>query len=183
MLILDVDETLIYASKSKLTIEAAAKVAEYFIYERPFLKTFLDAVKADYKLAIWSSASDDYVLEVVKNTILVKYEFDFIWGRSKATYRRDFELDEQRIYGNHRDHYHYVKSLKKVRKLGYSINRMLIVDDTPRKAKLNYGNAIYPNSYLGDIEDTELKILAKYLKSIKEIENYRRLEKRNWRDI
>lgn len=181
MLILDIDETLIFASKPKLEIEEESSVFDYFVYQRPFLKDFLDSVNRDYRLAVWSSASDDYVVEVVKNTILCKYEFEFVWGRSKATYRRDFELDEMRVYGSHNDHYHYVKSLKKVKKNGYDINRILIVDDSPHKSKLNYGNAIYPVSFVGDIDDTELLILAKYLESIKDCENFRRLEKRYWR--
>ncbi|GAB5552545.1 MAG: hypothetical protein Sapg2KO_21360 [Saprospiraceae bacterium] len=49
---MDVDATLISASKSKSSIEESAKVADYFIYEMPFLKTFLYAVEEDDKLAI-----------------------------------------------------------------------------------------------------------------------------------
>ncbi len=45
----------------------------------------------------------------------------------------------------------------------------------------NYGNAIYPKSYVGDVEDDELLRLSKYLSSIKDCENFRKIEKRNWR--
>lgn len=62
------------------------------------------------------------------------------------------------------------------------MNRILIVDDSPHKSKLNYGNAIYPTEFLGDINDTEVKKLAIYLKSIKDIPNFRKLEKLNWRN-
>lgn len=181
LLVLDVDETLIYATKPKLSRDEDCKVFDYYVYLRPNLETFLDQVKMNYKLAIWSSASDDYVSEVVKQTILNKYEFEFVWGRSKATYRRNFEQDELRIYGSDSSHYHYVKSLKKVKKMGYEIERILIVDDSSHKSKLNYGNAIYPKSYEGNTEDNELTILAKYLSSIKDCPNFRELEKRNWR--
>jgi len=181
LLILDVDETLIYATKSKLSRDEDCKVFDYYVYERPNLATFLEHIKLDYMLAIWSSASDDYVDEVVSQTVLKTYEFEFVWGRSKATYRRNYEQDELRIYGSDSSHYHYVKSLKKVKKLGYEIERILIVDDSPHKSKLNYGNAIYPKSYQGEIEDKELTILSKYLTSIKDCENFRQLEKRNWR--
>lgn len=181
LLILDVDETLIYATKSKLARAEHCQVYDYFVYERPNLEMFLEQIKLDFNLAIWSSASDEYVIEIVKNTILANYKFEFIWGRSKATYRRNKERDEQRIYGSHSSHYHYVKSLKKVKKLGFKIERMLIVDDSPHKSKLNYGNAIYPKAFEGDFDDDELIKLSKYLSSIKDCENYRKVEKRYWR--
>jgi len=181
LLILDIDETLIYATKSKLSKDEDCKVFEYYVYERPNLKSFLEQVKLDYNLAIWSSASDDYVNEIVQQTILKKHDFEFIWGRSKATYRRNFEQDELRIYGNNSSHYHYVKSLKKVKKLGFEIERILIIDDSPHKSKLNYGNAIYPKPFEGEPEDNELIILAKYLTSIKDCANFRKLEKRTWK--
>ena len=61
------------------------------------------------------------------------------------------------------------------------LDRVLIVDDSPHKSKLNYGNAIYPISFEGNQDDDELNILAKYLYSIKDGRNFRRIEKRNWR--
>ena len=59
---------------------------------------------------------------------------------------------------------------------------MLIIDDTPRKCKYNYGNAIYPKEFLGDKNDDELKLLFEYLLKIKDVKNFRTIEKRGWRD-
>ncbi len=67
----------------------------------------------------------------------------------------------------------YVKSLKKVKRKGYELERIFIIDDSPYKSKLNYGNAIYPKSYKGELEDTELLILIDYLESIKDELNFR----------
>ncbi len=181
LLILDIDETLIYASKTMLDLEENCKVFDYYVYERPYLKAFLDHVEIDYELALWSSASDDYVEEIVKQTQLKNYTFKFIWGRSRATYKRNNEEDEGRTYAHDRSHYHYVKSLQKVKKMGYRMERILIVDDSPHKSKLNYGNAIYPRPYMGNIDDNELLTLANYLSLIKDCENFRKLEKRTWR--
>jgi hypothetical protein len=80
-------------------------------------------------------------------------------------------------------HYNYLKVLKKVRNKGYRLERMLIVDDTPSKARRNYGNVIYPKEYLGDSGDNELLLLFKYLMKIKDVENVRTIEKRNWKSI
>jgi len=182
LLILDIDETLIHATSTQLNIQETCVVFDYFIYSRPYLREFLDSISQYYKLALWSSASDDYVEKVVENTILKEYYFEFTWGRSKATFRRNYEMDELRTYGNTQDHYHYVKSLKKVKKLGFPIERVLIVDDSPHKSKLNYGNAIYPSAFEGKQDDIELQLLSKYLEKIKDNSNFRTLEKRGWKN-
>ena len=181
LLILDIDETLLHASKVILDYPEVCKVFDYYIYLRPQLDYFLSKVQKSYLLALWSSAGDDYVNKVVANTLLKNYKFEFIWGNSRATYRRNFEREEMRYFGNHLDHYHYVKPLKKVKKMGYSLNRILIVDDSPHKSQLNYGNAIYPKPYTGEKDDEELNYLSLYLEKIKDYPNYRKLEKRNWR--
>ena len=48
-------------------------------------------------------------------------------------------------------------------------------------SKNNYGNAIYPSEFTGDRNDDDLKFLSIYLKTLKDIENVRRIEKRNWK--
>jgi RNA polymerase II subunit A small phosphatase-like protein len=58
----------------------------------------------------------------------------------------------------------------------------LIVDDTPHKSRQNYGNVIYPREYLGDAADDELPQLLRYLLQLKDAENVRTIEKRNWRN-
>jgi RNA polymerase II subunit A small phosphatase-like protein len=74
----------------------------------------------------------------------------------------------------------YAKLLKKVRRLGFNVNRVLIVDDTPAKVRNCYGNAIYPTPFLGNPDDNELVILAEYLEVLKAAENIRGIEKRQW---
>ena len=181
LLILDLDETLIYATKSELRNKPNFTVFDYKIYKRPHFGEFLKTTYHDFKLAIWSSAGDDYVAQIVNLIKPSNLEFEFVWGRTRAVYQRSTEFDELRIYGGSDSQYHYVKPLKKVKKLGFDLNRCLIVDDSPHKSKLNYGNAIYPNSYKGENEDDELIFLANYLKTIKDCSNFREIEKRNWR--
>ena len=114
---------------------------------------FLNQIKAHFLLAIWSSASDDYV-EAIANQIIPKdIELEFVWGRSRCTYRRNLQIDDFGYYdSNYRNHYHYIKVLKKLKRQGYAIERILIVDDSPHKSKDNYGNAIYhANITLGRI--------------------------------
>ena len=80
------------------------------------------------------------------------------------------------------DHLNYRKPLVKLKRHGWPLERVLILDDTPSKSAQNYGNAIYPKPFEGDPNDDELALLAKYLPELASCENVRKVEKRNWRD-
>ncbi len=175
--ILDVDETLIYATKAKLNREPDFEVFDYQVYKRPNLNEFINRLEKSYDIAIWSTAGNDYVNSIV-NQLELKVENKFIWGRNEATQKR--HLNDFYETGNDSELY-YVKSLKKVKRKGYELERILIIDDTPHKSQLNYGNAIYPKPYKGELYDNELLILIEYLESIKDEPNFRTIEKRNWR--
>lgn len=183
LLILDLDETLIYATDKVLDQKADFEVFEYKVYKRPFLDCFFTAIKEDFLIAIWSSAGEEYIQEIVKRIIPKEITLEFVWGRNRCTYRRDLRINESGYYDDDlNDHYHYSKPLKKLKKRGYQLEKILIVDDSPHKVSDNYGNAIYPTAFMGDFEDQELKLLARYLKTLKTEDNVRIIEKRNWQN-
>lgn len=184
LIVLDIDETLLHTTDKMLHEHYDFKVFDYFVYKRPFLDEFLLEIKNHFQVAIWSSASDDYVAEIVAHIFPKNYPLEFAWGRSKCTLQIDSQNIDDYGYLDYYNHMNYSKILKKVTKKGYAkLEDILIVDDTPRKCKYNYGNAIYPTEFLGNPEDNELKLLLKYLISIKDVENVRRIEKRNWKEI
>jgi len=182
LLILDLDETLIHATSKKLERDAEFIIFDYHVYCRPYLESFLLEMNKYFKLAVWSSASDDYVEKVVENIFSKDIDLEFVWGRSHCTPKRLLHIDE---YGNYENsypsHYNYIKRLKKLKRKGFHLEKMIIVDDTPHKSKENYGNAIYPKEYLGDLKDNELQKLSKYLIGLKDEKNVRTIEKRGWR--
>lgn len=182
LLILDLDETLVFATTKQLERAADFEVFNYYIYKRPYLKEFINSVNKDYQLAVWSSASDDYVQEVTQEIFSKDIDLKFVWGRSRSTYRKRMRMDPYTDWYDN-SHFYYIKNLKKLKRQGYQLQRILIVDDTPHKAQNNYGNAIYPTEYQGDIKDNELKKLSYYLKTLKDKTNVRTIEKRNWRSI
>lgn len=65
LLVLDLDETLLYATKDRLVQHEDFVVGQYYVYVRPNLAYFLSEMAGDFKLAIWSSADDKYVQELV----------------------------------------------------------------------------------------------------------------------
>lgn len=172
LLILDIDETLIHAADYTLDRPCAFRVAGYHVYVRPYIDVFLKRISRYYDIACWSSATPDYVEAILAEVLPDIVKPVFVWDRRRCTRRYDHTLWE---------HY-FLKDLKKVRRKGFDLNRVLILEDDPKKVWRNYGNAVYVKPYLGEeADDDELLILSRYLESIHEVENFRRLEKRFWR--
>ena len=181
LLILDLDETLIHASATLLRPDFDFQVFDYYVYKRPGLDQFLRACAGWFELAIWSSASDDYVAEIVQHIIPPDISLAFVWGRSRCTLMVAPQVDEFGYYNtDYPSHYEYAKKLRKVRARGFDLKRVLIVDDTPHKVQNCYGNAIYPTPYLGEDTDNELPLLQQYLQTLATAENLRSVEKRQW---
>lgn len=66
LLILDLDETLIHATSQKIRDDFDFQIYHYFVYKRPYLDEFIKICSENFMLAVWSSASDDYVAEIVQ---------------------------------------------------------------------------------------------------------------------
>ncbi len=176
LLILDIDETLIHASEDCFREDYDFRVFDYFVYKRPFLREFLQFCNQYFTLAVWSSSGKHYLQKVVQEIFPPEISLAFAWGREKCT--PIFMCEE---YAHQPFPYEYAKILKKVKKKGFSLKKMLIVDDTPAKVKNAYGNAIYPLPFEGNPNDNELPKLMQYLLTLKDAQNVRNIEKRNWR--
>ena len=61
LLILDVDESLLFATEAPMRDGHDFECGDYAVFCRPLLDEFLQRVRAHFKLAVWSSASADYV--------------------------------------------------------------------------------------------------------------------------
>jgi len=168
LLVLDIDETLIYASCSELSYPPDYRDTFYDYYKRPYVDDFLLRMSKSFRMAIWSSAGTSYIHRVAEN-VLPPIEWEFIWGLNKNTIAYCYEEHGR----------YHVKDFKKLRKKGYNIERALMVDDTPRKCERNYGNAIYIPAYEGGSDDV-LPILADYLETLRDVPNVREIEKRGW---
>jgi len=171
LIILDLDETLIHATLDELDIPYDFKFDKYFVYQRPHLREFLVDISEHFSIGIWSSASDDYVNEIVRHIKPDNVDFVLVWGRSKCTLRRDLTFDT----------YCFEKRLDKLKKKGFRLEQVLVVDDSPSKSRTNYGNAIYIKEFTGDTTDLELQFLYEYLLTLKTVNNVRTVEKRGWR--
>jgi RNA polymerase II subunit A small phosphatase-like protein len=132
LLILDIDETLLYATKDALGRPADFAVYDYYIYLRPHLERFLQYAFERFRVAVWTSSGSLYAGEVVDLIFPSRDVLDFFWTAERCAVRFDPEYQEQ----------YKLKQLKKVRRRGYNLERVLVIDDTPKKHEQNYGNLI-----------------------------------------
>ena len=169
LLILDLDETLIYAVEEPLSRPADFQVGPFHVYKRPYVSEFLRACREWFEVAVWTSASPGYAAGIVE--ALFPYAPAFVWASDCCT----------RAYDPERGEHFSVKNLRKVKTRGYSLEQVIVVDDTAEKHGQNYGNLVRIRAWTGDLEDRELVLLRSYLERLRTVENVRAVEKRQWR--
>ncbi len=171
LLVLDLDETLIYATERNLERDFDFVVGPYFVYKRPYLDEFLKFCFENFEIAVWTSSTAIYAAEIIENIFDYKDVLSFIWSRERCTVSFD---EEERV------NFHEKKILK-IKRRGYDLQSVIVVDDSPEKWRSSYGNLVRVQPFFGEIEDDELKHLIVYLGRLNKIENIRKFEKRNWR--
>ena len=175
LLILDLDETLIHGATQKLDYEPACIAPWCFLYKRPFAEEFMDFCKEHFNVAIWTTASPEHAEMVLSEICEPDYPFEFIWTSNRCTQARDkVGMDD---YGSG---YHWVKDLKKIKRLGFKLEQTIMVDDTPSMLERQYGNLVPIKRFKGDLKDRELLHLMEYLNDLKNESNIRKVEKRCW---
>lgn len=172
LLILDLDETLVYATEVKLEYQQDFIVGQYFVYKRPFLQEFIQFCLENFDVSIWTSSTSNYATKIVEEIFPNPYELKFFWSRLRCTIRYDEELQET----------YFEKMMSKVRKRKYDLAKVIVVDDSPEKWRNSYGNLIRVKPFFGEAEDNELQKLIIYLKRLKDAENIRKIEKRMWQN-
>lgn len=172
LLILDIDETLVFSTLTPLDREEDFMIDQYFVYRRPHLNDFFSFCLDNFRTAVWSSSSSAYAEAMVNHIFPYPDKLGFTWSREQCTQRIDPVTGQ--LY--------WLKNLKKVKRRGYDLDRILMIDDSPEKLQKNYGNHLLVSPFLGNESDNELLYLKKYLETIKGTDNIRSLDKRGWRN-
>ena len=110
LLILDLDETLIHATETKLEREPDFTVGQYFVYRRPFLAEFLRFCFVNFTVAVWTTGTKNYAESIVENIFAEGMTPAFLWSRERCTIGYDAETRE----------YGYSKKMAKVRRRAIS---------------------------------------------------------------
>lgn len=174
LLVLDLDETLVYATTTPLVDRPAAnfRAGLYYVYERPHVRPFLQACFGLFTVAVYTSASPVYAVEIVAQLFGENASrLLFVWASERCS----------RVYDAEAQDFYWRKNMGKVRKrFGWPLSSVIVVDDTPQKWAQSYGNLVHVAPWEGDPNDTELPRLLIYLTALRDKENVRAIEKRNW---
>jgi RNA polymerase II subunit A small phosphatase-like protein len=170
LVILDLDETLIHAPEQPLDREPDFLAYGCPIYKRPHVDAFVNGLLDTYQVAIWTSSGRLYAESVVVQLRIDLARLAFFWCSERCTERFDHETRQRNT----------VKPLRKVRRRGYDLERVLVVDDSPEKHVLNYGNLIRILPFEGDASDAELPFVRAYIDTLATEPNVRAIEKRGW---
>jgi RNA polymerase II subunit A small phosphatase-like protein len=132
LLVLDLDETLVYATDQRLSTPEAFRIGPYYVYLRPHVHPFLDACDFRFDVAVWTASSADYATAVATELFGALERLQFLWSRTRCTIRHDPDTRET----------YWIKDLKKIRRLGYRLGQVIVVDHTAKKHERNYGNLV-----------------------------------------
>lgn len=171
LLILDLDETLVHAAEHPLQHAPDFRVGPYSVYKRPGLDAFLCRMGQVFDLAVWTSSTRPYALPVVENIFPQGIQPGFVWARERCTWKFNPDMHE----------HEWLKNLDKLKRKGYRLEQVLMVDDTPAKLARHYGNLVRVRPFVGDQCDAELAQLGEYLCTLAAAPNVRAVEKRSWR--
>lgn len=169
-IILDIDGTLISEDHEHIF--------------RPYLKEFLEYLFENFQsVSLWSAAG----LEHVNTTsdIILPAGRDWLFLRHSRHCHYRYVSGFGGIYDGKFIVEKRLRNLwkaKRYRDMGLTKQQTLIIDNTPRVCRKNYGNAIYVPTFNGEQDDTVLPDLIKYLDTIKDVKNVRTIEKRHWRN-
>lgn len=78
LLVLDLDETLIFATETPLNRSADFLIDRFHVYKRPFVDECLLRVRHSFELAVWTSSSPSYASPVVRALFPYPNELAFV---------------------------------------------------------------------------------------------------------
>lgn len=170
LLVLDLDETLVFASEVALSREADFHVGPYHVYERPHVHRFIAHVLGRFQVGVWTASGEQYAAQVVER-LFPRDGLEFVWSSQRCTTTRDWSTGE----------YQTIKKIEKLKARGYRLESIIAIDDTPAKYARSFGNLVAVREFTGEQEDDELLHLMRYLDHLAGVPNVRAVEKRNWR--
>ena len=177
LLVLDLDQTLIYSCSSTLGREPDF-VDAYNTYWRPGVHAFLDNCLREFdEVGVWTASTRDYA-EPILDALGFLDRFKFVWCRERCTMCVPRAYDPWSLAG---EPYELLKPIQKLMRRGYDKKKIVFVDDSPEVVRRSYGNLVRVVPFIGDTDDQELSQLFPYLMLLNGQQNVRTIDKRGWR--
>ncbi len=171
LIVLDIDETLLFASTTKLDLTLDYRASRTFVYKRPYVDEFLSYCLENFRVAVWTMASKRFADEIFRYVLPISRQLLFLWSAKQCSDPSEFGILSD----------YKIKNLSKIGDYNIDLKNVVMVDDTAEKLCLNQQNLIHIKPFFGDPEDCELFHLIEYLDGIKLAKEIGYLNKRNWR--
>lgn len=140
LIILDLNGTLLrtdYDGKLFKDMSCDFVVGKKRVYVRPFVHTFLDTLFARYRVAVWTCARASQAKRICQLVFQHRYKaLEFVWSQDECEHIRD----DSRPNG-----VRYEKNIERV--TGFARDRVLLVDDSPRKSGKYVHQCIHVKTY------------------------------------
>ena len=154
LLVLDLDETLVFATDIPLHRKPDWIFNEYSIYRRPHLEQFIKHCLTTFHIGLWSSAGEEYVSFMANQLFPEPNSIKFAWSGKRCIHRSSGISN--------------IKDLRKLRRFGYLDHEILIVDDSPEKVCRQPKNLVRIAPYDGKLDDVELLKTISYIEEKRE---------------
>ncbi|MBD8089381.1 HAD family hydrolase [Pseudomonas fluorescens] len=168
LLVLDLDECLLYAEKRPFE-NWQYLVKDLYVTIRPGVEAMLDAVAPHYDFIVWSNTDPAYVYAKLdafwpqRHPILDVYSSLQCKLKVEGGYGLPFYKDLKKIIKHHPQ---------------YQLAQIIALDDKPAVYKDFYGNFLLAHEFKGDLNDRHLERVTKFLVHIADEPNVRKIEKR-----
>ncbi|MCA9538571.1 MAG: HAD family hydrolase [Myxococcales bacterium] len=172
LLVLDLDETLIYATRRPEAVSRTpeAEIDGYSVYRRPHLDSFLGAMFEWFRVGIWTSSGAGYAADMI-DWLGVGPQLEFMMSLPHC--EPWFDPESARWVAS--------KPIATLVRMGFAPAGILVVDDTPRKLRYDYTHLVPILPFTGQRHDEELKALLWFLESLGRETDVRPISKRGWR--
>ena len=190
LVILDLNGTILFSTWRPVRVlpssvehngtSQAIRVGKKCIYPRPHLKEFLEVLFRNFRVAVWSSHSDENVGRIVDAVFTdeQRARLHFVWGRSKCITSKGAKCGSESTSTSTSSDpktfkkYLSIKSFANIVKYvsGECLERTIIIDDSSEKIRgfrhcyniKTYGENDVKNGHRNS-EDCELKKLGEWL--------------------
>jgi len=169
LLVLDLDETLMYATMFQLEQPPDFRIGLANVVKRPGVEPFLAACLDLFHVGIWTSATAEYAEDALSH-LLSEASEKLVFIRTRQHCAQVFDPQTQERYWH--------KDLGQLLNDGYDPRAIIVVDDTPESWTPYEDNVVPVTKYRGDPRDAELGLLLRYLIRLSRAADVRAVDKR-----
>lgn len=175
-MVLDLDETLIHATQhptelvdSDVHMIPAGHAFGYWIYHRPYVRQFIEALLERFEVAVWTASTRRYAEHLVPDVVEPRH-LRFLWAREQCSV----------VPTGAGGQFDLAKDIRSIDELGYDRANVLFVDDTPERLSASPDNVVPILPFTGEPDDTALPRLLPFLVSLGAVDDVRVVDKRSW---